>query len=466
MKFWQKIFFSVLIVFIVVFDAGTFVLTSYSYNFNKQRETESGIREQSVILASVKESLLNSDRILKDMSKFKDTMVFIIKPLAEYYKNQGVFLGLYDDGALIYSNTPDFDKELLNLKNETDKNITDQKLNDKRYLFVSSKVPSYANLTFVYSRDITQLDTYRSDIGRVFLVLNIAVCAVLGILIFLLLKHMTRPISKLTEITSEIANGAYNKRVNINQNDELGELADIFNVMANSVETNIEQLIKSSEDKQQFIDNLSHEIKTPLTSVLGYSEYLQTANSIEEDRIKAAGHLHDSAERLKNLSDKLLDLVYLRNEDLDRKEINVETLFLLLKNLVSPDFLKRNLHLKTIADIKTVRGDQTLIMSMLTNLVENAARASFEGGTIAVRAYFEDFNIIEVSDTGRGMDKNETEKITAPFYRVDKSRSRSFGGVGLGLSVVAQIAELHSAKIQIESEKDKGTKVKIVFTTF
>jgi two-component system phosphate regulon sensor histidine kinase PhoR len=102
---------------------------------------------------------------------------------------------------------------------------------------------------------------------------------------------------------------------------------------------------------------------------------------------------------------------------------------------------------------------------MLTNLVENAARASSPGDVITVKARQKDCPVIEVIDTGHGMHSQEIEKITAPFYRIDKSRSRQNGGAGLGLSIVSQIVCLHGAKMEIESRPGEGTIVRICFTT-
>lgn len=120
--------------------------------------------------------------------------------------------------------------------------------------------------------------------------------------------------------------------------------------------------------------------------------------------------------------------------------------------------------METINHLKWLKGDETLLLSLLTNLVENAARASTENEIITVRAYQKNNHpILEVSDNGCGMDTKELEKIIEPFYRVDKSRSRALGGVGLGMSIVAQIADFHEAKLDIQSQQQQGTTVRIIF---
>jgi signal transduction histidine kinase len=281
----------------------------------------------------------------------------------------------------------------------------------------------------------------------------------------ILLKRATKPVTELTAVTAEIAGGAYEKRVSANRGDEFGALADSFNRMADSVEGHMARLVKAAEEKQQFIDDLTHEMRTPLTSILGYSEYLKNAKSTREERITAASHLHRMALRLNDLSDKLSQLTLLRGEDIALRPVNIRELFEALADMTSSELAARGLELDTAPDIARITGDETLLLSMLRNLVENAARASKSGAVITVRAYEEDGPVIEVADTGCGMEQREIEKITAPFYRVDKSRSRELGGAGLGLSIVSQIAGLHRAKIEIGSEPGAGTTVRICFTT-
>jgi len=218
------------------------------------------------------------------------------------------------------------------------------------------------------------------------------------------------------------------------------------------------------QDKQMFIDNLAHEMKTPLTSILGYSEYLQNAMNNEEERIKAAGHLRNSAKRLQSLSSALLDLAYTR-EKIILKDIDTEHLFQALDDLMKHSLTERKLKLDITIHTPIICGDESLLLSLLSNLIENAARASIEGGIIKVSAYKKENLILEVSDVGFGMDENEILKITEPFYRVDKSRSRADGGIGLGMSICKQIAQLHNAELKIKSRPDIGTTVQLIFTS-
>jgi len=464
MKFSQKIFIGTFVLFFFAFDAGAYILVDQSYNFSLHRENESAAREQAVILSSVQSRIADIETVIKNASQDTIQLSTIISPLSDYYQKQGVTLALYNNNTLIHSNTPDIPEDIISVKDGY-KNISNKKVGDTRYLFVSSKIPDFTNLTIVYVRDISKLDVFRSDIIRVFILVSSSMCVLLGAALYILLKYFTRPIKQLKNMTDKIATGAYDERVQINRNDELGELGKTFNLMAESVESNIHRLKESTEDKQNFIDNLAHEMKTPLTAILGYSEYLQNANSSEEERILSAQHLKKTAERIQNLSVRLLDIAYMQDKEIELKPVNVSSLFATFESLINPSLSNKEVVLEIKSEISEIIGDETLLLSLLLNLVENAARASSKGAVIKVLAYKETYPIIEVVDEGFGIPADEIDRITEPFYCVDKSRSRECGGVGLGLSLCKQIALLHGAKLEIDSEINIGTSIKISFTT-
>lgn len=465
MKLWQKIFIGVLIIFLIVFDVGAYFLTFFAYNYNRESEIQTGVNEQSIILSSLSVALLRAEEFNPDILSDNTHLQTIVKTLADYYSSQNVQLALLSNDKIIYSNIPQIDEEVLNLSDAHTKNIKDTVVDEKRILFVASKTAAYPELTFVYARDISSIDLFLNNISKFFVIINIAVLLLMSFLLWLLLKRMTRPISQLNQMTAEISDGSYNKRITVNSNDELGELAKSFNRMADSVEDTMRELKNAADEKQQFINDLAHEIKTPITSVIGYADYLKTANSSEESKLLALDHIHTAMIRLQNLSTELLKLTLLQNETADLSKVNIPALFSELKNTMAPAFEKRGIKLITETKIDFIIADETLLYSMLTNLIENAARASSDSSRVILRAYREKNSVIEVIDEGFGIKEDEIKKITAPFYRADKSRSRQFGGVGLGLSIVSRIVALHNAELKIISKENHGTKIKVIFTT-
>ncbi len=442
-KFWQKIFLGTFILFVIIFDIGVYYIVSYSYDTSLERETDSAIREEGVILSSITTSIINAERLTIGAAQNAENLLAIVAPLASYYEPQGIKLALYLNDEIVYSTISEAD--------------------EKQYLKLESQIPKYEHLKLVYARNITQLNSYKEDIGSIFVVLNAVVFVTLGIALYILLNILTKPIKMLNKATAEISSGAYDKRVKIKSKDEVGDLSSSFNQMADSIQDKIEQLIEASEVKQQFIDNLSHEMRTPLTSIIGYSEYLQQAMHDEEQRITAAGHLHDSAVRLQNLHNKLMELIIFEQNKIQITEVSISKLVDATKSMMLTRLEDKKITLHADISKDIILADETLLLAMVTNLIENAIRASEENQEIRLRVYEDQYPIIEVCDDGCGMEEKEIDKITEPFYRIDKSRSQASGGVGLGLTLCKKIVTLHHATMIIKSNIGKGTTIQIVF---
>ena len=465
MKYWQKIFLSTVIICLIVLDISILIVVSYSYSFSKKTERDSALREQSLILSSINGSIANAEKLYTGASEDPEHLHDAVEPLAKYYSSQGVSLSLYNGDRLVYSNAPAIQPELLRLEDINEQKISELSEDDNRYLCVSSLVPDYPHLSFVYTRDISHIREFQTHVIHIFIIINFAVCLVLGISIYILLKHMTLPIRQLNTITSEIAGGAYNKRVHFRRKDELGELGCTFDKMADSVEEKIQQMTREVENKQQFIENWAHEMKTPLTAILGYTAFLRDAKCSEQERLIATGHLYDAARRLQELSGKLMDITLLEHASLILAPVNLSPLMQSLHTLMDEKLKQRGLTLETDLRIETINADEALLLSLLINLVENAARASQPGGIITIRAYSNPDVTLVVEDQGCGMAQEDIAKITEPFYRVDKSRSRANGGAGLGMYIVSRIIQLHGASLEIRSQLHRGTSVYVVFTT-
>lgn len=368
------------------------------------------------------------------------------------------------DGRLIYSNGPAVDGQRPELTAAGVTSIT-RRIKGRKYLYTTGPVSGYPNLILVHIRDLDGLEAFKENLISVFLWVSTGVCLVLALAIFLLVKGLTRPIEALNRAAARISRGDYNERIPVRRQDELGELAQNFNIMAQAIQDHTQALTRAAEEKQRFVDNLAHELRTPLTAIRGYAEYLQNAHCTEEERIKAAGHLSRAAARLQNLSFKLLEMTYLRTRKLQPKRLDVSGLFNELLVIMKPSLQEKRITLKLEKQLEYLWGDETLLLSLLINLVDNAIQASPMGSQITVKAYSAPNPVLEVSDHGRGMNAQEIQRVLEPFYRTDESRSRKHGGVGLGLTICAQIAELHQAKLLIDSQPGKGTTVKVVFTT-
>jgi two-component system, OmpR family, phosphate regulon sensor histidine kinase PhoR len=220
--------------------------------------------------------------------------------------------------------------------------------------------------------------------------------------------------------------------------------------------------IKNTERiKSDFIANVSHELKTPLTSIKGFAETLEQESGKKYK--KFAETIRRNADRLINIVQDLLVISELerKEEKIQIEQINLKEMFNNIKKLFSAKLkIKKLKYQVTISDeVNILNGDPFLIEQMLTNLIDNAIKYNVEEGKIIVTASKIDNNIkIIVEDTGIGIGQEHLSRIFERFYVVDKSRSRRLGGTGLGLSIVKHIVLSHNGKIEVESEVGKGTR--------
>jgi signal transduction histidine kinase len=287
----------------------------------------------------------------------------------------------------------------------------------------------------------------------------------LVIVTILLSKFLVNPINKLIKSTKTIASGEFGERVQVSSQDEIGMLSKHFNDMADVVEDKINELQRAAEDKQHFIDNLAHELRTPLTSIIGYSDYLRTNQYNEEVFIDCLTFIYDAGKRLEKLSFTLMDLIMLRKDKFEIKAEKIKLLLTGIKNDLSYKLEEKNIELEIVCEELMIAVNESLIRILIANLVDNSIKASKIGSKIYIKAYKDgkDHVILEIKDNGIGIPKEEIDKIFEPFFMIDKSRERANGGVGLGLSLCAQIAKIHNAKISVDIKLGNGTNIKVKF---
>ena len=281
------------------------------------------------------------------------------------------------------------------------------------------------------------------------------------LLLYLLMRRTLKPLGMLSERAKQIAAGAYDERAQASGTDEVGMLAADFNRMADAVQEKIAALTDSEQRKTMFMADFSHELKTPLTAISGYAQTLRTVKLSDDDKEEALGYIYSESRRLDRLAKKMMRLMQLdRTESLQMTEIGCAELLDAVAATCKPHAAQKGITLQIANSAGTVRGDFDLLHDALCNLTENAVKASESGQTVTLRA---ENGCITVQDEGCGIPQDEIKNLTEPFYMVDKSRSRSAGGAGLGLSIVRQIVTLHGAEMAIASEVGKGTAITLHF---
>ena len=221
------------------------------------------------------------------------------------------------------------------------------------------------------------------------------------------------------------------------------------------------------KQKKQFTANVSHELKTPLTSIAGYAELIETGMAKPEDIKPFAGVIRKQALRLVSLSEDIIQLSQLEesdDEDMSFESVNLYEIAQRCVEALNINAINKCVTLNLTGEECYIRGKAQLVEELVYNLCDNAIRYNKENGNVTVTVTpLEKGASVSVKDTGIGIPKKYQERIFERFFRVDKSRSKATGGTGLGLAIVKHITQLHDAKLEISSEEGKGTEIIVTF---
>ena len=294
---------------------------------------------------------------------------------------------------------------------------------------------------------------------------GIAVILMMSFFLFQFLNIIFRPLRQISSASAKIANGNYGSRISVRGKDEISGVAHNFNLMAEQIENQIRQLKEASEQKQQFIDNFSHELRIPLTAIYGYAEYIQKAFMSEEERYECTQFIMSECSRLQNMAYQLLDMALLRRDDMKDSDCSVKELFAESEKIMYMRAAERKIRLTYDSSPNcVVRGNMEQLLILTNNLIDNAIKASRQEDEIRIYAYTEESAVVvKVEDHGTGMEIEQISHIREAFYRVDKARSRAAGGAGLGLAICERIVQIHHADMSFISEPGVGTIVKLSF---
>ena len=315
-------------------------------------------------------------------------------------------------------------------------------------------------LTVVY--DITSVYQARDDQIKTYHQVLAALLLIGGVAAWFTAYLMTKPLVNVSKTARALSNGDLDARVNPKTHDEIGQLGSDFDNMAERLSDNISELKNSMEHQEMFMGSFAHELKTPMTSIIGYADLLRSDALGPEESQEAANYIFSEGKRLEALSFKLLDLLMMRNQKLKMVPTDMKHMIENLTYHLQPVYRKRGIALQCRCEPGICMAEPDLFGSVIANLVDNSRKAMDHGGNIMIMgdSYNGDYRI-RVIDNGRGMPEEAIRHITEAFYRVDKSRSRAQGGAGLGLTLCKEIIDLHNGKIAFASREGNGTCVTV-----
>lgn len=466
MKFAWRIFILCIGVYVVSLIVTGIIVTENTYKSLLNKEVERSIDEADNLYSTLTLYLINNKRVSNQDIPLKDYSQGIV----DMFETENGYLEVFDDKlSLLASNTTQawfLPRKELDAALQGQKNfILRRDEAGKRYLFITNSLEiDEEKIILSFIKNISHIDEQRKEQYLFFIRVGIIGLFFVAIIAQFISRFLMKPIMDLSQTAQNIASGNYQERAKSTGSDEVGLLAEQFNIMASEIERRINQLEKESERKQRFIDNLTHEIRTPLTSIIGYAEVLQKIDYDPEIFYKSLKYIQSEGSRMLKLANTLMDVILLREKALHLEENKVLPILQEIKDIMKVKAGEKGIQINVQGEDVKLLLDKDLFKGAVLNLVDNAINASEQGKNIVLGIENNRGKVIVfVQDEGKGMETWEMKKVKEPFYRIEKSRSRKEGGLGLGLAITHQIVEGHGAQLDIESQPGQGTKVSISF---
>jgi len=506
MKLWQKIFLLTLTLVIIVVNITSLALLSTNHRLAIEREQQNALSRHRYLIAEMQNYIINTQLMEQTAVLSDNETLAVAKDVLKRRANDiALQPSLFSDGQLVYSSpgTP-YDAELELLAQPDYSSVIIDDNNRTFLLIVSTTLLNERAYQLVSSTDISSTyDLFKAGFDQVRIIGIVSALVIAGFL-QMLVRGLLIPLRDLSGTTRKIARGDLENRATVTGHDEVADVARDFNTMADSIEHNVTELEKLAESRQVFIGNLAHEMKTPLTSILGFADILRVKREVtDEDRINYANVIVSETKRLQGLSSKLMDLLTLGNLHLSPVAIDVRALFEELETTLQPIMKSHEITLEVCfleeegaqgtapgaqrresrqdspgpderaligsspQDIR-INGDVEMIKSLVFNLIDNSIKASKPGSSIQLSAMrgaaggaHDGQVVLTVTDHGIGIPQSQIPQLTEPFFMLDKARTRKHGGAGLGLALCAEIAKAHGGQLQITSKLDEGTSVSV-----
>ncbi|MCI8272591.1 MAG: HAMP domain-containing protein [Clostridia bacterium] len=460
MKFWKKLALFIIATIAIILAISRYYVVNNNFinaiSDSSKQNANKYILEKYMIESYIIKTIQNGEEATNEK------IMEYVQQLYSHMENDSELVALYSqDYKKLYSNIEEIEKlDVESILNKETESYSLRKIGEKHYMIFSSNWSINEDIMYIINvYDIENIYKEKKRQMNEILFADIIILLVSGIAIIFFSLLLTKDIKVLNKKSKEIAQGKYGEKVKIKSKDEIGELAESFNSMSEQVENKINELNLLINQKDDFINGFTHELKTPMTAIVGYADMLRLRKCNEELTQKAINYIYQESKRLEVLSFKLMTLMSLTNEKILMTNINIKE-FVGKIDKVEKNILSKN-KLEIEIEEAVVKGDYELLEIVIRNLVENANKAEPKDNKVIIRGEKTQDGKYKISviDRGKGIPKEHIEKVTEDFYMVDKSRSRINGGSGIGLSLVKKILLLHSSSIKIESIENEGTTV-------
>lgn len=455
MRLFHKVFLCFAIIFGVTFQIAGYLLLDFSYQNTIEQEKRIALQEfqyNKYILQSILYS--EQEILMDDREDISDVIRSFTIPVALY----GI------DEVKVFSNLS-VEQPGLDFQKSEDDRVAYQiyQSEESGYIFVYDYVSHGENGVFLVTEtDISQAMVQQKAMATYFQKIYLIILAIGIPIIIVVTGALTNSIKKVSKAAKKIAEGSFSERIAKCGRDEVGELATDFNQMAEKIEEKMFELSEMARQKEDFTANFAHELKTPLTSVIGYADMLYQKELPREQIKEIAGYILSEGMRLEALSLKLMDLFVLDKQKFVLERMAVREMFENMRMGMASICETKGVDVHIRMENGIIDVDYDLFETLVFNLIDNAVKADSKDvwikGVKDEKGYW-----IRIKDNGKGIPPEELGRITEAFYMVDKSRARKQHGAGLGMALVSKIVTIHGAKMNILSDGKNGTEIQLLF---
>ncbi|MGN0132986.1 MAG: ATP-binding protein [Lachnospiraceae bacterium] len=454
MKFSYKILLCSIMIMAAAFGFGGFFFVNYVFETSMERAIGQAMDDSSILQFALETAALN---IPSKYDVLQDSTIEEIGANLESSQN-GSLLRISDENSQTLYASEGFVEETDLLASVEDQTRIYQVIHPDEHYYVQTGTAISAMDRVLYletMKDVTDVFEERTQGFSVYRRLTVAMLLISSVAMCFISYWLTKPIRLLAKATRKMTDGDYSYRAEQISRDEMGQLTQDFNRMAEALEKTIHQLEDEVRAREDFIAAFSHELKTPLTSIIGYADVLRSRKLDDETHFMSANYIYTEGKRLEAMSLRLLDIIVTKRYELDAVQVDVQELFDFLKEMyIGKDEIRIDVRFEKCS----VFAEINLIKTVLLNLVDNACKASEPGSTVEVYGKkMDEGYFFAVRDYGTGIPQEECQKIMEAFYMVDKSRSRSKNGAGLGLALCTEILKLHGSELMVESTPGEGS---------
>ncbi|MCI8396499.1 MAG: HAMP domain-containing histidine kinase [Clostridia bacterium] len=381
MKFGLKLVLYIIVIITCILSFSRYFIIRQSFTNSMKKRVSQNENNHITQKYYLESNIIKNIQDGKEMTAKE--LIEYVKSLYSYLDNSSEKVALYINKELVFSNFDKIDDiwsaEMFK-QEPAFYNIC--KFQNNWYMIFPSHLTVNGEIIYIANiYDITDIYDERDRQIKDVIFADFVILGVASIFITILSSFLVKPIKTLNVKAKKIASGEFNTRVLVQSKDEIGELAKSFNTMSEEIEGKINSLNLSIKQKNDFINSFTHELKTPMTSIIGYSDMLRLKKCNEEVTKKALNYIYSEAKRLEILSHRLMDLMSLSGKEITLDKFEAKDFL----NKVSQKVVVEPLDIKLFAEASVIVGDKTLLEVVIRNLIENAKKAEPKDGLIVIR---------------------------------------------------------------------------------